>query len=45
MNYFEQFFGIAPDGGNGLTELVISVTLLAIAGFALMRYVRRRRAM
>ena len=34
MNYIERLFGISPDAGSGLTEVVITVALFAILGLA-----------
>lgn len=30
MDFFEQWFGIAPDGGNGSLELLYLAVLVAI---------------
>ena len=44
MNYIEWLFGISPDAGSGLTEVVITVALFAILGlaFSLRTYFNRR---
>lgn len=39
MNFIEQLFGIAPDGGNGMTELAL---FLAVALPPLVISLRRR---
>jgi hypothetical protein len=40
MQFIEQIFGISPDGGSGLFELVL--LLLPLAGIAWL-YIYRRR--
>jgi hypothetical protein len=35
MDWIERTLGISPDGGNGLTELMIVVALLVIVVIAL----------
>jgi hypothetical protein len=41
VDFFERFFGLAPDGGNGLLELV--VFLIPLAGTSLLRVWRNHR--
>ncbi len=41
MDWIEDLFGISPDGGNGMTELVVLAVSLIAAG--LLWKVRRRR--
>jgi hypothetical protein len=44
MNFIEQIFGIAPDGGNGTIELAIfAITLAGICYHALPRLRREPR--
>ena len=47
MDWIEELIGISPDGGNGLTELVLIAALVClIAGMVLRRRAtaaRRRR--
>jgi hypothetical protein len=31
MDFIEQIFGLSPDGGNGLTETMFIVAMVAIA--------------
>lgn len=38
MNFLEQWFGLAPDGGSGLIEATIVVLLVSV-----MFTIRRRR--
>jgi len=46
MNYIERLFGISPDAGSGLTEVVIMVALFGVLGlaFSLRKYFKRRSA-
>ena len=45
MDWLEQWFGIAPDNGDGSLELLIVLSLLtAGALFAIWRYRASRRA-
>jgi hypothetical protein len=46
MNYIERIFGISPDAGSGLTEVAITVALLAVVGlaFGLRTYLKRRNS-
>jgi hypothetical protein len=41
MDFIERLFHIAPDGGNGLTELAICLALIFVSAAVL---VLRRRA-
>jgi hypothetical protein len=41
MNFVEQLFGIAPDGGNGSFELLLF--LIPLAGILLLRVWSKRR--
>ncbi len=41
MDFIERIFGIAPDGGSGLLELLLF--LIPIVGLVLLREWRRRR--
>ena len=41
MDFVEQLFGIAPDGGNGSFELLLF--LIPLAGILLLRVWSRRR--
>ena len=41
MDFFEKFFGIAPDGGSGAFEVLLFV--IPIAGIAYLVLRRRRR--
>ena len=47
MDWIERLIGISPDGGNGLTELVLLAALVClIAGMVMRRravHARRRR--
>lgn len=38
MNFFETWFGIAPDHGNGSLEALWVVAILAVVGAFLMRH-------
>ena len=40
MDFIEQLFGIAPDGGNGTLEFLLFA--VPIAGIVCLAYVRRR---
>jgi hypothetical protein len=40
MDFIERIFGIAPDGGSGLFEVLLFV--IPIAGLLIMRQVRKR---
>jgi hypothetical protein len=42
MDFIERLFGIAPDGGSGLTELLLFAVLVA-AGALLVRANRKRQ--
>lgn len=42
MDFIERFFGISPDGGSGLLELLILVVLIGAP--ALLVYRRRQRS-
>jgi hypothetical protein len=37
MDFIERLFGISPDGGNGMTELLYCSVFLVIIGAALLR--------
>lgn len=42
MDFIERLFGIAPDGGSGLTELLLFVVLIGIGALAFrLRWKRR----
>jgi hypothetical protein len=41
MDFIERIFGIAPDGGSGLLELLLF--LIPVVGLVLLREWRRRR--
>ncbi len=41
MHFIEQLFGFSPDGGTGLTELLLF--LLPVVGSLIALYVRRNR--
>ena len=41
MHFIEELFGFSPDGGNGLTELLLFV--LPVACYLLAKYIRRIR--
>jgi len=41
MDFLERLFGFAPDGGNGLFELLLF--LIPLAGILLLRAWRNRR--
>ena len=43
MNFIEQFFGLSPDNGSGLTELAIGLVWVAIIGVGYLLRVRRSR--
>lgn len=44
MDWFERWFGISPDGGDGSTELLYVAAAVAIVGLViLMRWRRRLR--
>jgi hypothetical protein len=32
MHFIESFFGISPDGGNGMSEVAIVVSIVLAAG-------------
>jgi hypothetical protein len=38
MNFLEQWFGLAPDGGSGLTEATIVILVLALLVVVRRRY-------
>ena len=46
MGFVEQYFGVSPDGGSGLTELMLFVTILiigvSVAGAIALRRSQRR---
>jgi hypothetical protein len=41
MDFIERIFGIAPDGGSGLLELLLF--LIPVVGLVVLREWRRRR--
>ncbi len=43
MDWIEQWFGFAPDGGDGTLELLVIMTLGASAGVALLWRIPRAR--
>ena len=48
MDWIERFFGISPDGGDGSTEMLYLVAVVAIAVLIFgrtfyVRYARKRR--
>jgi hypothetical protein len=44
MNWIELLFNLAPDRGNGSTEVLILIALLVFAvGGSCISYMRRRR--
>jgi len=46
MNWLETVFGISPDGGNGVTELIVAVGVALAFAMAVLRrrhLVRLRR--
>lgn len=42
MDFVERIFGVSPDGGNGLFEVLILIVPLAIVLLAVVAYRRRR---
>jgi hypothetical protein len=43
MDFIEKIFGISPDGGDGSTELLYIVALVAVVtAFVLRRVVKRQ---
>ena len=42
MDFIEQIFGISPDGGDGLTEVMFIAAFLAIAALAVVFFRARR---
>jgi hypothetical protein len=43
MDFIEQWFGIAPDGGDGSLEVQYGVAFLALVGSLVFRRRLRRR--
>jgi hypothetical protein len=43
MNFIEQLFHIAPDGGNGMTELSFFIAIVSAIALVLWRHIRRVR--
>ncbi len=43
MDWIEQWFGLAPDGGDGTLELLIILSVAAAAGVALLWRIPRVR--
>lgn len=37
MNFIERWFGISPDGGNGLLEAVLVMAIVAVIAVAIQR--------
>ncbi|MER8976704.1 hypothetical protein [Mesorhizobium sp. M0800] len=44
MDFIERIFGVAPDGGDGTTELLYVASALAVAAILVGRGWLRRRA-
>jgi hypothetical protein len=45
MDFFEQWFGWSPDGGNGTTEIFyIGLVVAVVVTFIARAYYKRRRA-
>jgi hypothetical protein len=43
MDFIERILGVSPDGGDGSTEMLYIVSLLAVLGaFAVRAMIRRR---
>jgi hypothetical protein len=43
MNWLESLFNIAPDGGNGVTELLILTTLVIGVAYRLVINMKKRK--
>jgi hypothetical protein len=43
MDFIERIFGISPDGGSGLFELLLLVPFLVMAGLYLRKRAQRLR--
>jgi len=43
MDWIERLFGVAPDGGDGTTEMLYVVAAIAVAALAVGRRLRARR--
>ncbi|QIA25236.1 MULTISPECIES: hypothetical protein [Mesorhizobium] len=44
MDFIERIFGVAPDGGDGTTEVLYIAVVLAVAAMVAARVWLRRRA-
>ena len=44
MDWIEQFLGISPDGGSGLTEIAFVTTLVLLVAAVTIVVVRRSRS-
>ncbi|MER8868234.1 hypothetical protein NKI19_32040 [Mesorhizobium sp. M0751] len=44
MDFIERIFGVAPDGGDGTTEMLYIAVALAVAAMVAARSLVRRRA-
>jgi len=42
MDWFERWFGISPDGGDGSTEFLYLAVAVAIVGLTILLRLRRR---
>jgi hypothetical protein len=43
MDFIERWFGISPDGGNGLLELLILASLIVLGAMIVARRRARKR--
>jgi hypothetical protein len=43
MDWLEVFFGVSPDGGNGVTEWLLAAAMLSVVLLALQLWTLRRR--
>ncbi|ESX18030.1 hypothetical protein X765_32425 [Mesorhizobium sp. LSHC440B00] len=44
MDFVERIFGVAPDGGDGMTEMLYITAALIVGAMVVARWWLRRRA-
>ncbi|MER9128038.1 hypothetical protein NKH81_34500 [Mesorhizobium sp. M0959] len=44
MDFIERIFGVAPDGGDGTTEMLYILVAVALGAMGVARWWLRRRA-
>ena len=43
MDFIERLFGVSPDGGNGMLELLYIVVAIAVVAFVTLKVRSRKR--